>query len=403
MNGIRLARHSIRSITRFKLRTGFMMLGSLVGVAALTLVVSAGEGAERKILTTIRQIFGDSSIVVIARGSQLMGGPRPDAARLTLDDLDAVAAEVPEVDLWDGQQTMPEASVRHGDAVTTARVLGGSERAERAWSRGVTQGEFFDATAVRGSDRVALIGETVARMLFDGQDPLNADIQVGAVTLRVIGVLERFGTDVHGIDRDNEVVVPISTMMRRLMNVDTISVAKILVKDVSRSEDTAREIRRVLRGRHAIAEGQPDDFTILTPFEVQRMVGRVQRILVLYLPLVGGIALFVGGIVAATLMLASVSERVGEIGLRRAVGATPRDIWIQFLVETAATVVAGGIGGIMLGYAGAQFVASRLKVGDIFSWKAVLLGLGVSVATGLIAGLVPARRAARMPPAEALR
>lgn len=403
MSHTRLVSHSIRGIARYKLRSLFMMLGSLAGVATLTLVVSVGEGAQRKILATVGQLFGNSSIVVMSRGTELVGGPRPDAARLTLDDIEAVAAEVPGIEAWDPQQIQAAASVRRAEATTIARVVGASERSERVWNRSVVRGAYFDETAVRGASRVALIGQTVAAHLFDGQDPLEGEILVGSVPLRVVGVLEPLGTDVHGMDRDNEVVLPISTLMRRVMNVDSIALAKILVAEPARSEATAGEIRRVLRGRHAIAAGQPDDFTLVTPVEVQRMVGMAQRVLELYLPLVSGVTLLVGGLVAAALMLGSVSARIGEIGLRRALGARPAEIRLQFLVETAATVLVGGIGGAALGYAGARAIASRLQMGDIFSWKALLLAVGVSVAVGLLAGVAPARRAAGLNPVDALR
>jgi putative ABC transport system permease protein len=271
------------------------------------------------------------------------------------------------------------------------------------WERKATRGEFFDAAAVRSSARVALLGETVAKALFGTEDPIGGEIMIDTIPFHVVGILERFGSDVHGMDRDNEVVVPISTMMRRVMNVDTISSAKVILKDVTQSEAMAAEIRRVLHARHAIAAGQPDDFTIVTPLEVQGMVAWAQRILDLYLPLVAGIALLVGGIVAASLMLVSVNERVGEIGLRRAVGARPEDIGLQFLVETTVTTLVGGLGGIALGYLGAHAASVHLHLGDILSWRAVLIGVTASILTGLLAGVAPARRAARLQPADALR
>jgi putative ABC transport system permease protein len=402
MSARRLVAHTVHALARYRLRTGLMMVGSLVGVAALTFVVSVGQGAKRKMLTTVRQIFGESSILIVAGGHQLMGGPRPDAARLTVDDIEAVAKALPEIELWDPLQTL-SASVRRGDANTTVRVLGHSERSGRVQARGAVRGAYFDAAAVKRSERVALIGETVAKDLFGDEDPLDAEILIESVPFTVVGVLERFGTDLHGMDRDNEIVVPLSTLMRRLANVDTIAAAKLLVKDSRRIEDTAREITQRLRARHALAEGQPDDFNILTPVDVQQMVGRAQRVLSLYVPLAAAVALVVGGIVAATLMLASVNARVGEIGLRRAVGARPEDIRLQFLVETAVTMLGGGLGGVVLGLAAGQVVATRLELGPVFSWSAVLLGLIMSVVTGFLAGVVPARRAARLLPADALR
>ncbi len=405
MSMARLVRHSFKAMGRYKLRSGFMMLGSFIGVAALTLVVSIGEGAERKILTTVRQLFGGSSIFVITGGGRLMGGPRPGAARLTIDEVEAVAEELPGIEAWDPQQGYPDAPVRYGDASGTARVIGESERSERVWDRGVSRGEYFDAAAVAGSARVALLGETVVKELFGnrGEDPLGAEILIGSVRFRVIGVLERFGTDLHGMDRDDEIVIPISTALRRLLNVDTIQSAKFLVANPDEIQATAREVRRILRERHALAAGQPDDFTIITALQVQKMVAKTQQVLFVFLPLVAGVSLLACCVVAATLMLSSVNERVGEIGLRRAVGARPTDIHLQFLLETSVAILGGGFVGLVVGCIGAQVVANRFNLGDVLSWKAILVGITAAVVTGFLAGVVPARRAARLMPAEALR
>jgi putative ABC transport system permease protein len=402
MSTMRLVRHSIRAVGRYKLRSGFIMLGSLVGVAALTLVITVGNGVERKVLKTVKQVFGESAIVVVGRGSQLFGGPRANAARFTIDDMTAVANEVPDIESWDPQQ-QTSTSIRRGDASTTARVLGASERWTHVWERHVAKGDEFDASAVSGSARVALIGETVSRDLFGDDDPIGADIMIGPVAFRVIGVLERFGTDLHGMDRDNEIVVPISTLQRRVMNVDTIGVAKIIVRDSTRTEEIANAIKQSLRARHRLVEGQPNDFNVMTSHEVQKMVSTVRRVLYLYLPLVAGVAILVAGIVASTLMLASVNQRRGEIGLRRAVGARPEDIRLQFLIETAITTLGGGIAGIAIGLFGAYGASVRMQLGAIFSWNAILLGLLVSIVTGFVAGVLPARRAARLPPVDALR
>jgi len=403
MKPSRLVRHSIRAMARYKMRSAFIMLGSFIGAAALTLVVSVGEGAERKMLATVRQLFGASSILIMAGGTQILGGSGANAARLTIDDVEAIAAAVPEVEVWDPQQAIASASVRHDGATATARVLGESERSEDVWQRGVTRGEYFDAHAVKTSERVALIGITTAKELFGADDPIDGEIQIGNVPFRVIGVLEPFGTDLHGMDRDDEILVPISTMMRRVMNVDTISTAKLLVGDSSQVEKASKEVARILRERHAIPAGRPNDFTLITATNVQQMVARMQKVLSLYLPLVAGIALLVAAIVAATLMLASVNERVGEIGLRRAVGARIEDVQLQFVIETAATIVMGGLVGIVIGSVLAQLVANRLQLGVVISWRPVLLGVIVSMVTGFLAGVVPARRAARLNPIEALR
>jgi len=402
MNPSRLLRDSLRSLRRHRLRSASIMIGSLVGVAALTFVLDIGQGIRRKMLTTVQQIFGDSSVVVVAGGMQLVDGPRPDAARLTIDDIAAAAAAVPAVVDWDPQQVQI-ASVRRAGSTATARVLGQSERAEKVWARTVSRGRFFDAADVQRRERVALVGETLVRDLFGGADPLGAEIMVDAVPFTVVGVLERFGTDLHGMDRDNEIVVPVSTLMRRLANVDTISVAKLLIGDPAQNATAAAQIREALRSRHALLQGQPDDFTLLTPSEVRQLLGKMQRIVTVYLPLASVVVLLVAGLIAATLMAGAVNARVAEIGVRRAIGACPADIARQFVAESAFTMLGGGLLGILLGSAAAQLLARRLDLGAVLSLRVALLGLALALVTGLLAGVVPALRAARLRPVDALR
>lgn len=399
----RLITNSFAAIGRYKLRSAFIIAGTLIGTAALTIVIAAGGGVKRKMLSTVRQLFGASSILVMSGGTQFMGGPGANAVRLTLDDIEAVAAEVPQIEAWDPQQAIPNASVRFNGRTATARVFGTSERYERVWQRGVARGEMFDATAVRSGARVAIIGVTTARELFGTNDPIGQEILVNHVPLQIIGVLEPFGTDLHGMDRDAEIIVPISTMMRRVMNVDTIAAAKLLVRDPSQVDDARRAMKRVLRARHGTPEGRPDDFNVITSVMVQRTLAKMQRVVGIYLPIAAGIILLVAAIVAATLMLSSVNARVSEIGLRRAVGARVEDIQMQFVVETAATMLVGGILGVALGSVLAEGVARRFSLGGVFSISTIVLALGVTIATGVLAGVLPARRAARLDPIEALR
>jgi putative ABC transport system permease protein len=397
-----LVKQSVRSMARYKLRTGFMMVGSLVGVAALTFAVSLGQGLQRKVMKTIHQVMGDGSVLIIGGGSRMMGSPHAGAARLTVDDIASVVKEVPGIADWDPQADLTE-PVRRADSTATVRVLGESEHWRQVWGRGVSRGEPFDAAAVSGSSRVALIGETVAHRLFPGEDPVDAEIQIGAVSFRVIGVLEPFGIDMHGMDRDNEIVVPISTLMHRLTNVDAIGAAKLLITDPAGAKQTAHDVREVLRRRHALDRDQPDDFMIVTALQAQRMVAMIQRVLFVYVPLVASIVLLVGGIVAAALMLGAVNERVSEIGLRRAVGAQTADIRRQFALETAAIVLIGGVAGIAIAYVGVSLVARRLQLDGAFSWTAVAVGVGAAALTGWLAGVLPARRAAGLHPIDALR
>ncbi|MBI5536476.1 MAG: ABC transporter permease [Deltaproteobacteria bacterium] len=403
MNSGRLVSMAWQALGRYKLRSFFMMLGSLVGVTALTLVVSIGSGAKQKMADTVGKLFNASTIMITSGSGMILSGPRGDGARLTLDDIRALESELPAVEAWDPIQVIAPAQVRHRAADSSPRVLGVSERSEHVWARSVVRGEFFDVAAVARSDRVAVIGATVARELFAGEDPVGAELLIGQVPFRVIGLLEPFGTDLHGMDRDNEILVPISTMMRRLLNVDSIRGAKLLVRSPAQLSETARECKRILRERHGLAAGQPDDFTIMTTLEVQGMMAKSERIFSLFVPLAACLAVLAGGVVSAIVMLFSVRERTAEIGLRRALGARARDIASQFLLESAVITCVGGVLGILAGTALAVLLGTRLGLPEFLSFKAVAAGLAISSVTGLGFGVIPARRAAMLVPHEALR
>jgi putative ABC transport system permease protein len=293
--------------------------------------------------------------------------------------------------------------VRRGDVADTAQILGETERSEHVWGRPAAQGAYFDGTSVKSSERVALIGQTVATQLFGNENPMGQEIQIGAVPFRIVGTLDPWGTDPHGMDRDNEIVVPISTLMRRLSNVDTITGAKLLIAPSAHEDQVVKSIETILRERHSLSADQPNDFSILTASEVQKVMASIKRILSLYLPMVAAISLLAGGIVSAALMVASVNERAAEIGLRCAVGARPEDIRLQFLIETTATTLAGGVAGILAGYVLAHMGATHMHLGSVAPWGAAVLGIVSSVVVGLGAGLLPAQRAARMSPVDALR
>ena len=174
----RLFIESVRGLRRYKVRSTFVAFGTLVGIAVVTLVLSLNQGVQRKISATIRQIFGGDAILVGARGTSLLGGPRPDAARLTIDDIAAVAEAVPGITAWDPQQARPAAAVKAGARAATVRVLGQSARSPRVWDRPAIRGRFFDDEQVRTAARVAVIGESAAATLFPGSDPIGQELLI---------------------------------------------------------------------------------------------------------------------------------------------------------------------------------------------------------------------------------
>ncbi|MFQ5630755.1 MAG: ABC transporter permease [bacterium] len=390
-----IIKSGFRTMARYKLRTFFMMLG--------TVIISIGKGTEKKIMDKIERMF-DSSSMFIAAGGGRMGGPRSGPNNtLTLDDIKALEAEIDNIRLSDPMQVPGEREVKYKEKGVSIRIIAHSPNAEMVWNRSVTSGAFFTDEENENNARVVLIGEVAAKELFGETDPLDEQIRIGNVPFRIKGILEPIGIDVHGLDRDNEIHVPITTAMRRLMNVDYISGAKLIVKDPDKIEQNEAQIEAILRERHQLANTAPNDFHIMTPIAVQEMVAEANKVFTVFLPLIAGVALLVGGIVIANLMLITVNERTGEIGLRKAVGACSNDILLQFIAESTVITLVAGILGTALGFAGMQVVAKMMELPLIISWHALLLGLVVSTAVGLIAGVFPARRAAAFDPVTTLR
>ena len=401
----RLIGHGLRGMSRHRLRTFFMMLGTFVGVLALTLVVAIGQGTRDAVLGNIERMFAGSSILLSAGGGGMMGGPRAEGPTTTLvmEDLEEIKATVPGIRVYDPMVMAGSREVVYQGNSSNVRVLGHSERHEEVWDRGVSRGSFFGEPEVQSSARVALVGETLVREVFQGADPIGLQLRVGTIPFEVIGVLDSMGIDPHGWDRDNEVIIPVTTMMRRVMNVDYVQSAKILTDDPGEMESAVLAIEGLLRERHALAEGVPNDFSMITPVQVREMVGSMNRIFTLFLPLLAGVSLLIGGIVVANLMLMGVNERRGEIGLRKAVGARGRDVWIQFLLESALGTLVGGVLALIVAAVVLGVISRFMEIPSIMPWEAALLGLGAAVVVGLLAGVAPARRASVLDPVATLR
>lgn len=400
----RLLGHGLRSMGRQKARTALMMLGTFIGVAALTVVIAIGRGAERQMLERMNILFSGRSILLFSSGGG-MGGPRPggQARPLTLADLEAIQDAVPAVTLADPTLLIRAREVSYEGDSRELLIFGHSQNAEAVWGRGVSRGRFFTAADVESSARVALAGERVVEDLLGGADPIGARIRVGSVPFEVVGVLEPVGTDPHGLDRDNEIHIPISTAMRRVANVNFIGSAKLLVSPEDDLDAAVFAVEDVMRERHTLTPDEPNDFHMVTPVQVQEMVRSSNRVFTVFLPLLAGLSILVGGIVLANLMLMSVNERRAEIGLRKAVGARTRDIWGQFLVECCVITGLAGVLALGAGTVVIRVLRVALETPAAMSPGVASLGLVASVAVGLVAGVVPARRAARLEAVASLR
>jgi putative ABC transport system permease protein len=286
---------------------------------------------------------------------------------------------------------------------TETQIFGHSEASEIAWNRSVTRGSYFTAADVAGSARVALIGQTLARELFDGQNPVGEQVRIATVPFQIIGILEAVGVDPHGIDRDRDIIIPVSTMMRRVLNIDYIVGAKIAMAPETDLDLAVLEIGDVLRRRHALAPDAFDDFAMFTPVQVREAVASTNRLFAVFLPLLAGLSLVVAALVVATLMLMTVNERRSEIGLRKAIGARVRDIRLQFLVEAAAVTTLGGLLAIAASYGILWAMALHGEAAAGLPWDVAATGLGSAILVGIAAGVAPARRAAALDPVATLR
>ena len=402
MNKRLLLAGSVRILTRHKLRSFFMSLGIVIGVATLVVTRSMGSGAEQEMMSKVEKMFSAGSIMVVNTGGGMRGG-QTDLGKLTIEDIEAIGAQLEPVIDWNPSAAIGSRDVQYQGSSRSLMIVGDSERAEFVSGRGVREGEFFSEADVRSAARVALIGTKTADALFTDEDPVGKQIQIGTSPFRVKGVLEPHGMDAHGMDRDDEIHVPITTLMRRMLDLETIGMAKLIVARPEEVEDTAEQVAEILRMRHRLADDEPDDFSIFTPTEVQQRVREANRVLTVYLPATAGIALLVAAIVIANIMLIGVRERIGEIGLRKAVGATNRQISGQFLLESLVVTVISGALGVGLG-AGILVIIARIMSPETrITPDSILLGLVAALVVGMLAGYLPARQAELQEPVDALR
>jgi putative ABC transport system permease protein len=394
---------SLEILAAHKLRTLLSMLGIVVGVATVILMVSAGKGAEKSILDRIRDM-GTNLITVSAGQTRVIAGRQRQMSTVTTlvaEDAAAIQSECPSVALAAAAIDRKMATRREAEMANTS-ILGIPPEGIRIRNMAIASGRLFDEDECRGRRRVAVVGPTVVENLFLGADPVGLTFRVGRVPFEVIGVTEPKGVDANGLDQDDVVIVPLETAMRRLMNVDYVQTVYVQAKTSDVLEKAETEIRELLRQRHRLGDS-PDDFTIQNQATLLATERETAQSMTLLIGSVSGISLLVGGVGILAVMLISVRERTGEIGLRRAVGARRSDIRNQFLLESGLLSGVGGFLGVAIGIASAWTV-SALEYGEVvISWPAAAVGFLFSVSLGVVFGLYPALRAAALEPIEALR
>ena len=404
MNGTNLFKIAFRALANNKLRAFLTMLGIIIGVASVIAMLAIGQGSKRSIQKQISEM--GSNMIMIHPGAEMRGGVRQDPSSMqtlklenyeTLRDecmyLSAISPNVSASgQLISGSNNYPSSVSGVSIGYLTIRQLT------------VEQGEMFSEEDIRTAAKVCVIGKTIVDNLFpDGQDPIGKIIRCNQVPLRVVGVLKSKGYNSMGMDQDDVVLSPYTTVMKRLLAQTYLSgiFASALTEDMT--EEAVDEITNILRREHKLKEADDDDFTIRTQQELSSMLNTTTDLMTTLLACIAGISLVVGGIGIMNIMYVSVTERTREIGLRMSVGARGIDILSQLLIESILISITGGLIGVILG-CGASFIIKSVAHWPVFiqPWS-VLLSFAVCTFTGVFFGWYPAKKAADLDPIEALR
>jgi putative ABC transport system permease protein len=399
------AQSALAAIRAHKLRSFLTALGVVIGVASVIAVVSLIQGFSNSVTAQFKGL-GSDSVIVYSNPSlrQQMQGRIP---RVTMDDLSAVAHQVPGITFITPVMVLGQLSepVSFNGAEDDTTLYGTTSRFPDSGQYYPTQGRFISATDDIHHRRVCVIGVSLAKNLGLGADALGQYVQLRGESFKVVGVLNERG-ELAGMDQDNLIIIPYGTAQSIVgASAEPNIQIRLNVEDIEALPAVTGRIAQVMRARHKLAAGDPDDFKVQTASQLADSIGEVFDSISLLLAGIVGISLFVGGVGIMNIMLVSVTERTREIGICKSLGATRRDILAQFLFEAAAISILGGIIGLMLGYAVGLLVSLWIpSFGTIVvpAW-AICLSLGVSAATGIVFGIAPAAKAASLDPILALR
>jgi len=396
---------SRKQLAAHKLRTALALLGIVIGVSAVIIMVAIGNGAQEEVLSKI-EAMGTNLLVVNAGQVQKSAGRqqiRGTVTTLTLEDAEAIGRECATVDAVAPLQAK-KIQVKYGDLSTNTTVVGTTTEFQRVRNFRVATGAFFTDEENLASRRAAVLGQSVLKNLFEGHSPIGETIHVGKVPFEVIGVMEPKGVDLNGADQDDQIFIPIRTALRRVFNLTYINTINIQTTSSEMMGRASMQIAEVLRDRHRLnKQHKLDDFTIQNQSDLLAAQRETTDTFTMLIGSIAGISLLVGGIGILAIMLIAIRERTNEIGLRMAVGASRKDILIQFVAEASILAVGGGIAGVVLGVIGSLFVAIGTMWSISVSLSSILIAFGFSFVVGLFFGVYPARKASLLDPIEALR
>ena len=389
------------SLIANKMRSILTMLGIIIGVAAVIALVSIGNGVKQQVSDSISSL--GSNLLMVMPGAPRTPGVRPTASSQrslkegdykAIAKLDGVAAASPFT-------SNSYVAIYQSNNWTTT-VSGVSPSLQTINNLTMKDGRFITEKNVQNRERVAVVGSTIVKNLFGNEDPVGKDIRVKNIPFKIIGVLESKGNSSMGEDQDDVVYIPYTTAMERVQGVDYLRMVYVSANDDNGINRLQADIENLLRVRHNIKDSNLDDFNIRNMQSIMETMQQTTSTITLFLGAVAAISLVVGGIGIMNIMLVSVTERTREIGIRKALGATHNVIVTQFLIEAVVISLMGGIIGIIFGIGASQLISKFSGMSTVLSIPTIFLSFGFSIAIGLVFGVYPARKAARLNPIDAL-
>jgi len=394
------------------MRSSLTMLGIIIGVGAVITLMSVGRGVQAEITSTIED-FGSNTLNIMSQTPGVRGLATIQSATpsLTIKDAEAILDRVPYVTSA-APVTENYVEVAFSDEGTLGVVQGTTPEFEHVYNYHPVSGRFINERDVATKETVVVLGDKIVKDLFDNDDPIGQKVKISGRSFTVIGVLEAKGGQMMGVSMDQLIVIPITTYQTRLFprqtvrGEDVVQSIAVQITSTEVADIVTEDIETLLRKRHRIDEDDKDDFVIISNEQILSMMQQITGVLTLFLGAVASISLLVGSIGIMNIMLVSVTERTREIGIRKAVGAKRRDILLQFLMEAAMLSFTGGgigiIGGWLVSTLISQIETEGITLHAVVSPDIVILAISVSVFIGLVSGIYPAMRAARLNPIDAL-
>lgn len=391
---------AVREMQRNLLRSVLTMLGIIIGVAAVIVLMTLGSGTTRHVTEQIASL--GSNLLMISTGKSMGPMQSSTAPKFKLADAEAIAREVTSL-VAVAPQASSNVTAIFANQNWQTNITGSSERYFSVNNRQLAAGRIFTASEVRSGAMVCVIGETLRGKLFGTSNPIGARMRLQKLSCEVIGLLKAKGQSSMGSDQDDVVVLPLRTFQRRIAGNDDVAMIQVSAKDGVTTNEVKQAIQQVLRRQRHLSAADEDDFNVVDMKEIAGILSGTTQLMTSLLSAVAGISLLVGGVGIMNIMLVSVTERTREIGIRLAIGALEREILAQFLVEAVVLSATGGLIGIVLAVAIAGVLATVLQIPLTFNPLVILSAFIFSATVGVVFGYMPARKAARLNPIEALR